>query len=147
MSVSNKLLKGFSSERMKKTKIISTYTHVYGYKIKEGIIWQAYIPKYKWSKHFMSEKEYNYPDFIEPLQNVNYKSFHELCKEFTLYFEGYVKSEPTPMLRIIKLFLNLEYVVFGDKQTKYWDEYRNKVLGRNYNLSSWDYLDDSELSR
>ena len=51
------------------------------------------------------------------------------------------------MLRIIKLFLNLENIIFGDKQTKYWDEYRNKVLGRNYNLSAWDYLDDSELSR
>ncbi|KKK79642.1 hypothetical protein LCGC14_2831440 [marine sediment metagenome] len=55
-----------------------------------------------------------------PKKEINYKEFHSLCKEFLLYFEGYVRDASSPMHRIITLYSNLEEVIFGKIKTHSW---------------------------
>lgn len=57
MNLQEKLLKSISSKNQRKQILSSKFKHIYGYKINKDIIWQAYIPKYKWSKHFINERE------------------------------------------------------------------------------------------
>jgi len=56
MDVDN-LTKHISSSRMKKERIPSIYKYVGGYIVGGLIVWQAYIPMYRWSKHYTKERD------------------------------------------------------------------------------------------
>jgi len=55
---------------------------------------------------------------FEPL--IDYEKWHKKCRDFMLYFDGYVRGATTPIKKLIVLFGDLEELVFGEEKTKSW---------------------------
>lgn len=56
----------------------------------------------------------------ENKREIDYKDFHRRCRDFLLYYEGYVRDASSPMHKIITFFSEIEEIVFGETKTKTW---------------------------
>ena len=55
-----------------------------------------------------------------PPEEINYEEWHKKCRDFMLYFDGYVRGATTPIKKLITLFSELEEMVFGKTKTQSW---------------------------
>jgi len=53
-------------------------------------------------------------------EKVDYKEWHKKCRDFYIFFDGYLRGDTTPQRKIIKLFTELEKIVFGKTKTQSW---------------------------
>lgn len=47
-----------------------------------------------------------------------YEKWHKKCRDFMLYFDGYVRGASTPIKKLITLLSELEELVFGETKTQ-----------------------------
>ncbi len=53
-------------------------------------------------------------------EKINYEEWHKKCRDFFLYFSGYIRNDTTPRRKLINLFAELEEIVFGEPRTDSW---------------------------
>ena len=53
-------------------------------------------------------------------EEINYEELHKECRDFFLYFKGYVRGDSAPKRELINLFDKLEEIVFGKTKTESW---------------------------
>lgn len=54
------------------------------------------------------------------MSEVDYEQWHKECRDFFLYFKGYVRGDSAPKRELINLFDKLENIVFGETKTQSW---------------------------
>ena len=54
------------------------------------------------------------------MSEVNYELWHKKCRDFFLYFKGYVRGDTAPKRELINLLDELEVIVFGKAKTQSW---------------------------
>ena len=55
-----------------------------------------------------------------PYDKEKYDKFYKLCREFLIYLEGYERNDGNPLRKLMKLYLDLEKELFGEKITSSW---------------------------
>lgn len=53
-------------------------------------------------------------------KDIDYEEWHKKCRDFMLYFDGYVRGATTPIKKLITLLSELEEMVFGEVKTQSW---------------------------
>lgn len=49
-----------------------------------------------------------------------YKEWHKKCRDFMLWYDGYIKGAGVPIHKLITLFGDIERLVFGRIMTQSW---------------------------
>ncbi|HEC39934.1 hypothetical protein LCGC14_0224490 [marine sediment metagenome] len=59
---------------------------------------------------------------IEDIKNevVDVKELRKLLRDFMLWYDGYTRGEPTPIRKLITLYVNIETLLFGKIKTPSW---------------------------
>ena len=53
-------------------------------------------------------------------RDIDIDELRRVLREFMIYFEGYTHHDETPLRKLLRLYLKIEEIVFGERKTESW---------------------------